>query len=212
MVAKFPHVVSILGPHGAGKTTLTQGLSDRSNGFLGFGVRSFFDSELSGPMRSLALPFISTGEHVPDELVVSGIERFLRENAGAKTVLLDGLPGTAEQHCRLRELFPGSSMMALHLAVSPEVCYERTSSRRTCVRCGAVTTIKESAHGLCSCGSTLSRRPDDEPSLALERIKLSSESVDSVLRCLGGNAVKLRGDRSRWVVLREARSLLERIL
>jgi adenylate kinase family enzyme len=212
VVGKSLHVVSILGPHGAGKTTLTQALSDPSNGLLGFGVRSFFDSDLSGSMRSLALSFISTGEHVPDELVVAGIERFLSENVIADTVLLDGLPGSAEQHRRLRELFPESPMMALYLAVSPEVCYGRTSSRRTCVRCGTVTTVGESAHGLCECGSALSVRPDDESSVALERIRVSSESVDSILRCFGRNTAEVRGDRSRSVVLREARSLLETLV
>ncbi len=170
----------LLGPAGAGKGTQARLLAAR------YGIPHVASGDLlrnhrqqGTPLGKKAEDYMQRGALVPDGLVVDMIVRRLREPDARRGVLLDGFPRTLPQAEALdvelaRE---GRSLKrAVYLKVPTEELIARTSGRLTCRNCQATYHMSSNpprVQGVCDvCGGELYQRPDDQPDVVGERIRV----------------------------------------
>lgn len=161
----------IIGAPGAGKGTQSDVLVSE------LGVVHISSGDLLRENRRLgtelgvsAAEYMSKGQLVPDDLVISMImERMSRPDV-EKGVLLDGFPRTLAQAAALDEALAAQENRVsevLYIKVDPDGLIERLSGRWSCPACGQVYNEKAAppaVPGVCDgCGGHLVQRDDDRP-------------------------------------------------
>jgi len=176
--------IVIMGPPGVGKGTYAQAVASR------FRVPHISTGELlrreiaaSTELGLKAKVFVEKGVLVPDEIVNEVLCKYLSSEECKLGYVLDGYPRTLTQAAFLETVAPVD--VAILLEAPLEVIVERISGRLYCPSCGRVYHARwrpPTVEGVCdACGTPLTRRRDDEPSVVATRFKQFYETSGGVV-------------------------------
>ncbi|MFA6393645.1 MAG: nucleoside monophosphate kinase [Patescibacteria group bacterium] len=178
----------MFGPPGSGKGTQAEilgkrmGLPTISTGVL---LRKEIGdkTELGQKVESI----IAGGNLVSDEIVAKMIISRLKESDAAKGAIFDGYPRTMNQNKFLLDVLkeiPGDNIIPILVDVSDEEVARRLGGRRSC-SCGAtyhmIYNPPKNDETCDVCGAKIVIRPDDEPGVIKERLKVYHLNVDLVI-------------------------------
>jgi adenylate kinase len=174
----------IFGAPGAGKGTYSTRLKTK----LGVEVIAMGDifrtqvkenSELGKKVQS----YVEKGALVPDEIVVEVLKQHLAKVPNGSGVILDGFPRTLEQAKTLETILQLDIIILLD--VPDWIIIERLSSRRICKNCSAVYNtrfLKPKIENICDkCHGELYQRPDDNPDVIQNRLKIYQDQTSPLL-------------------------------
>jgi adenylate kinase len=160
----------LLGPPGCGKGTQAKRLGD-AYGAVQLSTGDMLRSEIAdgSSIGMAAQKIMEAGNLVPDEILISMIERRISEDDCAKGFILDGFPRTTAQAEALDAMLDrrGDGLdHVIGLEVDDDAMVERITGRFTCENCGEGyhDTLNPPAQaGACNkCGGkAFVRRPDD---------------------------------------------------
>jgi adenylate kinase len=174
--------IIFLGPPGAGKGTVAQGVSDKfgllqvsTGDLIRAEVKS--GSELGEKMKEI----INVGKLVSDDIVQEILEKKLKEvkeNSSSNGIILDGFPRTIPQAEELEHIFErlGEKLTAvIYIESSENAIVQRLSSRRSCRVCGKIynlVTMLPAEEGKCDVdGGELYQRDDDKEEIIRGRFQ-----------------------------------------
>ena len=175
--------IVLLGPPGAGKGTYA-GILSKKYGIPTISVGDIFrkaikqETELGKRVKN----YVSSGDLVPDKIVIEVVNVRLNEDDCKQGFMLDGYPRTVNQAESLIAL--KNIGAALNFVVPDEVITSRISGRRTCNKCGAIyhtKNIPPKIEGICDkCGGALIQRADEKPKVVKNRLKVYREKTKPV--------------------------------
>jgi adenylate kinase len=197
--------VVLLGPVGAGKGTQARRLA-RIYHLLHLSSGDLLRDEVrhGTPLGKEAETYMANGDLVPDELVVAMVLQRMRAPDGHAGALLDGFPRTLVQAEALdRALAEGGRRLtrALYLSVPEKVLLDRLAHRWTCPIDG--TTYDDRVNpprtpGICdSDGAKLYQRPDDQPQVVAERIRVYLRNTAPVIDYYRARSILVEVDGAR---------------
>ncbi len=176
--------IVILGPPGVGKGTYAGFLSKKYN-IPKISVGDLFrkaikdETELGKRIQG----YVSSGDLVPDEIVIELVKNRLEEDDCKKGFLLDGYPRTVAQ-AEAMEKFKKIDA-ALNFVAPDEEIMSRIGGRRTCSKCGAIYHIKNippKVEGICDrCRGKLIQRSDEKPQVIKNRLVVYREKTKPVI-------------------------------
>lgn len=179
--------IVFLGPPGSGKGTQAKGVADNfklTHLSTGDAFRDAIDggTELGREIKA----YVDGGKLVPDELVSKVVFEKISSLKGG--FLLDGYPRTVDQ-ARALGAFAKKSGASIDAVIFFDVAFDelvkRLSARRQCPKCKAVFNLETKptkVKDVCDmCGSALVHRPDDQPQIVEERLKVYSRQTEPVL-------------------------------
>ncbi len=177
-----------LGPPGAGKGTQAKRLAEK------FGIPQISTGDLLRTAIQLktelglkAESFMSTGQLVPDPLVISMIRERLEKPDCEKGFILDGFPRTIPQAESLAKLLTEINSQldrVLDLEVDSEEVVKRLSGRRQCSQCheNFHVEFKPSKTTVCDrCGGALIQRDDDKESVIRRRLEVYQKQTEPLI-------------------------------
>ncbi|RLF11142.1 MAG: adenylate kinase [Thermoprotei archaeon] len=178
-----------LGPPGAGKGTQVKMLS-RELGVPSIATGDVLRLEVASgsELGKLVKGYMERGELVPDDVVISVVEKWLKGIDVKKGFILDGYPRNVRQASELDRMLRELGVeltAAIYLNVPEDEIVRRLSGRLTCRACGAVYHVefnppKEDLK--CDlCGGELYQREDDREDVVRRRFKVYTESTRPVL-------------------------------
>jgi len=133
--------------------------------------------------------YVTTGQLVPDALVVQVMVSRLAGRVAAKGFVLDGFPRTRVQAEGLDHVLKRRQQSldgAIYLTSPQPLLVRRLSGRRVCVKCGAnyhLRTMRPRRPGRCDhCGSVLMTRKDDQPATIRTRLTVDHKAAAPLLR------------------------------
>lgn len=185
--------IVFLGPPGSGKGTQAKGVADKFNLThlsTGDAFRDAINNKTELGFEIKA--YVDGGKLVPDELVSKVVFEKIESLKGG--FLLDGYPRTVDQAKSL-ENFGKKKNIAIDAVVFFDVAFEelvkRLSARRQCPKCKEVYNLVNKppkAKDACDkCGSALLHRPDDQPNIVEERLKIYTLQTEPVLEFYKGH-------------------------
>jgi adenylate kinase len=176
--------IVILGPPGVGKGTYAEFLS-KKYGIPKISVGDLFrraikdENELGKKIKD----YVSSGDLVPDEIVIELVKNRLEDDDCRKGFLLDGYPRTVGQAEAMKKF--KKIDVALNFVAPDEVIMSRIGGRRTCSKCGAIYHIKNippKVEGICDrCGGKLVQRSDEKPEVIKNRLVVYREKTKPVI-------------------------------
>jgi adenylate kinase len=175
--------IVVLGPPGVGKGTYAGVLSKKHN-IPTISVGDLFrraikdETELGKRIKG----YVSSGDLVPDEVVIELVKNRLEEDDCKHGFILDGYPRTvpqAEAMMKFKKID-----VSLNFFAPDEVIMERIGGRRTCSKCGAIYHIKNvppKVEGTCdSCSGELIQRADEKPEVIKNRLEVYRQKTKPV--------------------------------
>ena len=118
--------------------------------------------------------YVSSGELVPDEIVIKLVIERLENDDCNDGFFLDGFPRTLNQAEALDRF--RKTDMVLNFVASEDEIISRLSGRRTCKKCGAIFHVKNKppkTEGMCDyCGGELYQRTDETPETIKNRLRV----------------------------------------
>jgi adenylate kinase len=175
--------IVVLGPPGVGKGTYAGVLSKKHN-IPTISVGDLFRRAIKNEtaLGKKIKGYVSSGDLVPDEVVVELVKNRLEEDDCKGGFILDGYPRTVPQ-AEAMEKFKKVDV-ALNFFAPDEVIMERIGGRRTCSKCGAIYHIKNvppKTEGTCDkCGGALIQRADEKPEVIKKRLVVYREKTKPV--------------------------------
>ncbi len=169
--------IILLGPPGAGKGTQAKKISEYySLPHISTGDILRENISNNTPLGLKAKSYMSRGELVPDELLITIIRDRLSRQDCSGGFLLDGYPRTVPQADALAMILTESNRkldVVLNIEVDDKELIRRLSGRRMCT-CGAsyhVAFNPPEKEGFCdSCGGKLYQREDDKVEAVKNRL------------------------------------------
>ncbi|MFI9842501.1 adenylate kinase family protein [Nonomuraea sp. NPDC051941] len=203
----------LLGPPGAGKSTLVETILSAVPGLAHFAVRRQFleEKKKRSDLWLAAAESQEKRQWLPDEVVIAAFTRRLDAQFPGG-MLIEGLPASARQaQLVIKSLATRDRHIAavIYLDAPDQVCMERMRKRSVCVTCdGGISqaAIAESDSDRCArCGSLLGRRWDDEEEPFAERLRVHREHIEGILKEFGPDRlIVLDGARTRAEVAKAA--------
>lgn len=131
--------------------------------------------------------YMTSGDLVPDELIIGLIEEKIAAGELSNGFILDGFPRTIPQAESLRAMLKKNSIdlnRVLLLKISDEEIVKRLSGRWFCPACNAGynhTSAVPKVAGVCdNDGEALQRRPDDEEAVVRNRLEVYKEQTQPI--------------------------------
>ena len=175
--------IVVLGPPGVGKGTYAGVLSKKhdiptiSVGDL-FRRAIKYETALGKKIKG----YVSSGDLVPDEIVIELVKNRLEEDDCKGGFILDGYPRTVPQAEAMQKF--KKIDVALNFFAPDEVIMSRIGGRRTCSKCGAIYHIKNvppKVEGTCDkCNGALIQRADEKPEVIKNRLEVYREKTKPV--------------------------------
>ena len=187
----------LIGAPGVGKGTQAKILAERY-GLLHLSTGDILRNEIAHQTKLgvLAKTFIDEGKLVPDDIMLDMMEKRLQEEDVRGGYILDGFPRTLSQARGLETILHtlGQTLDAiLALEGGPEVSIERLSSRRTCRRCGTITSLitdPRKEKDTCDlCGGELFQREDDTLEVIHERLDVYRNQTEPLIDYYSKNSL-----------------------
>ena len=170
--------IVLLGPPGAGKGTQAQKTSEHYKlPHISTGDILRENIHNNTPLGIKAKSYMTRGELVPDELLITIIRDRLSRPDCSKGFLLDGYPRTIHQADALQMILTESDRkldVVLNIEVGEEELIKRLSGRRVCSVCGATYHMvfnpprKDEVCDVCE--GKLYQREDDKPGAVRNRL------------------------------------------
>lgn len=169
----------LLGPPGAGKGTQARLLQEK------FGLAHLSTGDMlratvasGSPMGKQLQDIMSSGNLVPDAIMVEMIRERIKEPDCKNGFILDGFPRTEAQAEALDEMLKNENKslnVVIEMQVVDDEMVARVAGRYTCAACGEGyhdSFKRPSKDGVCDqCGGTeFSRRKDDLPETVKNRL------------------------------------------
>ena len=130
--------------------------------------------------------FVSSGDLVPDQIVIELVKNRVEEADCKNGFLLDGYPRTVPQAEAMMQFKKIDA--ALNFVAPDEVIMERIGGRRTCSKCGAIyhiTNLPPTIDGICDrCTGRLVQRSDEKPEVVQNRLVVYREKTKPVIEYL----------------------------
>jgi adenylate kinase len=175
--------IVVLGPPGVGKGTYSGFLSKKYS-IPNISVGDLFrnaikkQTELGKRIKN----YVSSGDLVPDEIVIELVKNRLEEADCKNGFLLDGYPRTVPQAKAMMKF--KKIDVALNFVAPDEVIMDRIGGRRTCSKCGAIYHIKNvppTIEGICdNCTGRLVQRADEKPEVIKNRLEVYRKKTKPV--------------------------------
>jgi adenylate kinase len=176
--------IVLLGPPGVGKGTYAGFLSKKYN-IPTISVGELFRTaiknrtELGKKIKS----YVTSGDLVPDDIVIELVKNRLEEPDCKNGFLLDGYPRTVPQAEAMMKF--NRIDIALNFVAPDDVITERISGRRICRKCGAIYHIKNvppTIDGICDkCSGRLVQRSDEKPEVVKNRLVVYHKKTEPVI-------------------------------
>lgn len=179
----------LIGPPGSGKGTQAKLLSSR----LGLTHISTGDilreaTRQNTPLGQIALPYMRSGQLVPDDLVNEIVAEHFRREDRPERFAMDGYPRTLAQAASfdqvLRQQFLDVTAVLL-FAVDDQEIIARMTGRWSCPHCKATYHLKyhpPRVPGICDvCGTKLIQRVDDQEETVRERLRVYHGSTADLI-------------------------------
>jgi len=183
------NVIVLFGKPNAGKgTRLEEFLERRKDEYEVLSVGNLLRKARADQteLGKQAAYYMDTGLMVPDDIINAVVIEGIK--SCEKTIFTDGFPRTVGQAEAMLNagVYPTK---VIEFFVDDSVILERASHRLVCPKCGAAFTTTgfkpPKVAGICdNCGSTLSKRADDDPSVVQNRLKVYQEETLPVLDVL----------------------------
>ena len=181
--------IIIFGPQGSGKGTQAEIISKKFN-IPHISTGDIFRANISSgtELGNKAKEYMNRGELVPDELVINIVEERLKEPDLENGFILDGFPRTVPQAEKLDESLNRLDKKisgVINITLEDAEIIRRLSSRRVCVKCGAVYNLEiapPQTEGKCDkCEGEVILRDDDKPETIKVRLDNYREQTAPVL-------------------------------
>jgi adenylate kinase len=174
----------ILGPPGAGKGTQAKMIAVKF-GIVHLSTGDMF-REAKKPDNSIS-ELLSSGQLVPDEIVVNMVRKRLEKNNIKKGFLLDGFPRTVKQAEELDRILMSENIKidGIFLINVPfEEAVKRIEGRRVCA-CGAsyhTVLLPPKESGKCDrCDGMLFHRSDDKENVIRDRFSVYEKQTKPLI-------------------------------
>lgn len=177
--------VIMLGPPGSGKGTQAAALTARL-AIPAISTGNILRAEIAqgSEIGRKAEAFITTGQLVPDEVILDIMEHRLAQPDCKAGYVLDGFPRTVRQAESLEQKNIKIDVVLL-MDVEDEVIVKRMTGRRVCPSCDAtyhISTQPPAKDNMCDhCGESLVIRKDDAAETVLKRLNTYHENTEPLL-------------------------------
>ena len=181
--------IVILGAPGSGKGTQAKKLQ-KEFGWIHISTGDILRAEIEekSDLGLKVKEFVNQGKLVPDEIIVTLIEKRLGKNDIKSGFLLDGFPRNVVQAEKLNRILYN---LKLHLdsviliEVDKDEIIKRVSKRFVCDNCGPVI-IENDTKKCPKCGGKVYRREDDKPETVKHRLEVFEETTRSLINYYKG--------------------------
>jgi adenylate kinase len=176
--------IVVLGPPGVGKGTYS-GFLAKKYGIPNISVGDLFRNAIKNQtdLGKRIKSYVSSGDLVPDQIVIELVKSRLEEADCKNGFLLDGYPRTVPQAEAMMQF--KKIDVALNFVAPDEVIMERIGGRRTCSKCGAIYHVKNvppTIDGICDrCTGRLVQRSDEKPEVIKNRLNVYREKTKPVV-------------------------------
>ena len=175
--------IVLLGPPGVGKGTYA-GVLSKKYGIPTISVGDLFRNAIKNEteLGKRIKKYVSSGDLVPDQIVIELVKNRLEEDDCKGGFLLDGYPRTVPQAEAMMNF--KKIDVAINFVAPDEVIMERIGGRRTCRKCGAIYHVKNvppTIEGVCDrCSGRLIQRGDEKPEVIKNRLVVYREKTKPV--------------------------------
>lgn len=180
----------LLGAPGSGKGTQAAMLAKALNiPAISTGDALRKEVEAQSEIGKLAKSYMSSGQLVPDQVVLDIVKNRVAEQDCQKGFILDGFPRNLNQAEMLEKTLASIEKkisLAIDFQVEDEIVIKRISGRFFCKKCGAIYNhhFKQPKNaGICDeCGSTeFDSRNDDKEETVRNRLKVYHETTAGLI-------------------------------
>lgn len=191
----------LFGPPGAGKGTQAKMISKRFE-VLHLSTGDMIREAKDDPVFA---PYLTSGQLVPDQIIVDMVEKRLQREDCKSGFLLDGFPRTlfqAEELDKFLKKMNRKITEVFCIEVPEEDIIKRLSGRRVCPACGGSFNLvlkPSKKEGVCDfCGAKLVQRKDDNPDTIKERLDVYKKQTEILIQYYtkAGNIVRVDGTLS----------------
>jgi len=211
--------VILLGPPGSGKGTQAE-LIQKNYGFPKISTGDLLRQavQTGTELGKKVAKVMNAGQLVADKLVLELVQERIANPDCRAGYILDGYPRNLNQAILLERIDGQREETVLEILVTEEEILRRLTSRRVCLKCGAVYNIinnKPNVDGVCDlCGSLLTVREDDRPEVIKERFRVYLETIKPLIEHYAQKKVlfQLDGQGPAEEIFQIIKSILDRRL
>jgi adenylate kinase len=182
--------IILIGPPGVGKGTQAKFLVDAYNiPPISTGDMLRANVRQASTLGTEAQTFMSTGQLVPDSVILGMMKTRFNQSDCKAGYILDGFPRTIPQAEGLDHLLNDMGQKidsVLVLDVNHDNIIKRLSSRRSCKKCDTVYNLlfdPPNSEGKCDrCNGMLYQRDDDKPTTIRQRLEVYSKQTSPLIK------------------------------